>query len=352
MEKMRAVQLFAPGDLRCVDVKKPRIENKEDVIIKVKACGVCGSDLMRVMVKGAYRHPITIGHEFSGIIEETGANDTGLNPGDRVTASPLVPCGKCDYCKIGQQVLCDNYSYYGSRIDGAMAEYIRVNADNILKVPLNVDFESAAMTDPVAVALHAVRKTKIEPGQNAAVFGLGAIGLLAVQWLKYSGCSQIYAVDIFNEKLGLAEKLGADVCINAKNENAVEVIENKTKKKGLDIVIELAGLKTTQIQSIDSVRKLGRVVLCGISYDDLVIPNAVLSKILRSEIEISGAWNSLVSPLPVNEWESSLNFINVGKIKCNPIISHRFRLEQCMKAFDMMFNKKEVFNKVLFKPED
>ena len=351
MVKMRAVQLFAPGDLRCVDVEKPRIKSREDVIIKVKACGVCGSDLIRVMVKGAYRHPITIGHEFSGIIEEAGTSETGLNPGDRVTATPLVPCGKCDYCKIGQHVLCDDYSYYGSRIDGAMAEYIKVNADNVLKLHLNVDFESGAMTDPVAVALHAVRKTKIEPGQNAAVFGMGAIGLLAVQWLKYSGCSKIYAIDIFNEKLELAEKLGADVCINARNENAVEVIKNKTKKKGLDIVIELAGSKISQIQAIDSVRKLGRVVLCGISYDDLVIPNAVLSKILRSEIEISGAWNSLISPLPVNEWESSLNFVNAGKIKCNPIISHRFRLGQCMEAFDMMFNKKEVFNKVLFKPE-
>jgi L-iditol 2-dehydrogenase len=349
---MRAVQLFAPGDLRCIDVEKPRIESMKDVIVKVKVCGVCGSDLMRVMVKGAYRHPITIGHEFSGIIEETGTNESGLNPGDRVTVTPLVPCGKCDYCKIGQHVLCDDYSYYGSRINGAMAEYIKVDADNIIKIPLNVDFESAAMTDPVAVALHAVRKTKIEPGQNAAVFGLGAIGLLAVQWLRYSGCSTIFAIDIFNEKLELAEKLGADICINAKSENVLEVIKNMTNKRGLDIVIELAGSKISQIQSIDSVRKLGRVVLCGISYDDLLIPNAILSKILRTEIEISGAWNSLVSPLPVNEWESSLNFMNSGKIKCNPIISHRFRLEQCMEAFEMMFNKKEVFNKVLFKPED
>ena len=349
---MRAVQLFAPGDLRCIDVEKPRIESMKDVIVKVKVCGVCGSDLMRVMVKGAYKHPITIGHEFSGIVEDTGTNEAGLNPGDRVTVTPLVPCGKCDYCKIGQHVLCDDYSYYGSRINGAMAEYIKVDADNVIKIPLNVDFESAAMTDPVAVALHAVRKTKIEPGQNAAVFGLGAIGLLAVQWLRYSGCSTIFAIDIFNEKLELAEKLGADVCINAKSENVLEVIKNKTNKRGLDIVIELAGSKISQIQAIDSVRKLGRVVLCGISYDDLVIPNAVLSKILRSEIEITGAWNSLISALPVNEWESSLNFMNSGKIKCNPIISHRFRLEQCMEAFDMMFNKKEVFNKVLFKPEN
>ena len=352
MAKMRAVQLFAPGDLRCVEIEKPEIKNAEDIIVKVKACGVCGSDLMRVMVKGAYRHPITIGHEFSGVIEDVGSGVAGAEPGDRVTVTPLVPCGKCDYCKIGQHVLCNDYSYYGSRMDGAMAEYIKVSADNVIKLPLNVDFEAAAMTDPVAVALHAVRKTKIEPGQNGAVFGLGAIGLLAVQWLKYSGCSPIFAIDIFDEKLLLAEKLGADVCINAKTENVLEVIKNKTGARGLDIAIELAGSKITQIQSIDSLRKLGRVVLCGISYDDLVIPNTILSKILRTEIEISGAWNSLISTLPVNEWASSLKFMSSGKIKCNPVISHRFRLEQCMEAFNMMFNKTEVFNKVLFKPED
>jgi L-iditol 2-dehydrogenase len=350
MAKMRAVQLFAPGDLRCVEAEKPVIKNSEDIIIKVKACGVCGSDLMRVMVKGAYRHPITIGHEFSGTVDAIGPGETGLKIGDRVTVVPLIACGQCDYCKIGQYVLCDDYSYYGSRINGAMAEYVKVNASNIIKIPSNIDFESGAMTDPVAVALHTVRKTKIEPGQNAAVFGLGAIGLLAIQWLKYSGCSEIYAIDIFNEKLKLAERLGADVSINANNENVVEVINKKTDRKGLDIAIELSGSKVAQIQAIDSVRKLGRVIFCGISYDDLVIPNSTLSKILRGEIEIIGSWNSLSSPLPVNEWHSSLKFMNSGKIKCNPVISHRFGLEECMKAFDMMFNKKEVFNKVMFKP--
>jgi L-iditol 2-dehydrogenase len=352
MSKMRAVQLFAPGDVRCVEVEKPRVESSGDAIIKVKACGVCGSDIMRVMVKGAYRHPITIGHEFSGTIEELGSDSSGFRAGDRVTVIPLLPCGKCDYCKIGQQVLCDNYSYYGSREHGAMAEYIKVDLKNIMMVPLNVDFESAAMTDPAAVALHAVRKTKMEPGQTAAVFGLGAIGLLAVQWLKYSGCSKIFTVDIYDEKLDLACNLGADICVNARNENVLEKFKLHTDGKGIDVAIELAGSDITQVLAIDVVRKLGRVVFCGISYKDLLIPNPLLSKILRNEIEIVGAWNSLTSPLPVNEWQSALTFMHNGKIKCNPLISHRPRLEECINAFDMMFNKREVFNKVMFKPEE
>src|SRR5450759_3321680 len=103
MGKMRAVRLFAPGDLRCVETDRPVIEDKNDAIIRVKACGVCGSDLMRVMVKGAYRHPITIGHEFSGVVESIGSDNNGFITGDRVTVVPLIPCGVCDYCKIGQQ---------------------------------------------------------------------------------------------------------------------------------------------------------------------------------------------------------------------------------------------------------
>ncbi len=349
---MRAVQLFAPSDLRCVDLPKPKIESKSDAIIKVKACGVCGSDLMRVMVKGAYRHPITIGHEFSGIVDEIASYDCGISMGDRVTVSPLIPCGKCDYCSIGQTTLCDDYDYYGSRSDGAMAEYIRVKIDNIMKLPLNVDFEAGAMTDPVAVALHAVRKCKVEPGHKVAVFGLGAIGLLAIQWLKNAGCSSVFAVDILDEKLELAERLGADLCINGKSRNAVEAINSATNNNGMDSAIELAGNKVTQVQAIEAVRKLGRVVFCGISYEDLLLPNAALSKILRGELAVLGAWNSLVSPLPVDEWRSSLDFVDRGKIKCQPVISHRFRLEEAAGAFDMMFNHKEVFNKVLFKPED
>jgi L-iditol 2-dehydrogenase len=285
-------------------------------------------------------------------VDEIASNDSGISAGDRVTVTPLIPCGRCDYCRIGQSTLCDDYDYYGSRTDGAMAEYVRVKIDNIIKLPLNVDFEAGAMTDPVAVALHAVKKCNIEPGQRVAVFGLGAIGLLAIQWLKQTGCSAVFAVDIIDEKLDLAGRLGADLCINGRSQDTVEVINSTTGNKGVDAVIELAGSKITQVQAIEAVRKLGRVVYCGISYDDLLIPNPALNRILRGEITVLGAWNSLVSPLPINEWKSSLDFVDRGKIKCQPVISHRFRLEECVQAFDMMYNHKEVFNKVLFKPED
>ena len=351
-KKMRAVQLFSPGDVRCVEVDIPQIERKDDVIVKVKSCGVCGSDIPRVMSKGAYRYPITIGHEFAGEVVEIGSDVANVSIGDRVTVMPLISCNECDYCKIGEAVLCDDYDYYGSRIDGAMAEYISVRKDNIFKLPEEVDYEMGSMTDPVSVALHAVRKAGILPGQTAVVFGLGAIGYLSLQWLKLMGCSKVFVVDIFDGKLELAKKLGADACINGRTKDAVDAIMELTEGKGVDAAIELAGSKITQVQAVNSVRKMGTVVLCGISYDDLLLPNKTLAKILRGELKIKGSWNSSIAPLPINEWASALKFMDNGKINVSSLVSHRFKLEDCQKAFDMMYGRKEIFTKVLFKPEE
>lgn len=349
---MRAVRLFAPGDVRCVEVERSQLEKDNDVIIKVKTCGVCGSDIMRVMEKGTYRYPTTIGHEFAGDIVSLGNGVQNLNLGDRVTVMPLIHCGYCNYCRMGEYVLCDNYNYYGSRIDGAMAEYIRVNADNVLKLPDNVDYEAGAMTDPVAVALHAVRKIKLEPGQQVVLLGMGPIGFLALQWLKIIGAGKVYVVDIFDEKLKQAESFGADYVINGKKQNVANLIKEQTNGEGVDAAIELAGNKVTQVQAIQVVRKMGTVVYCGISYDDLIIPNSELSKILRGELTLHGAWNSSISPFPINEWKNSLSLMDSGKIKTASLISHRFKLEECKHCFDMMYHKKELFNKVMFKLED
>jgi len=349
---MRAVRLFAPGDVRCVEVDQPVLERQDEVVIKVSACGVCGSDIIRVMEKGAYTYPITIGHEFAGEVVEVGRETGNLQPGDRVTVTPLIPCGKCNYCQIGKYVLCANYKYYGTRIDGAMAEYIKVCGSNVLKLPDGVEYEAGAMTDPVSVALHAVRKAEIEPGYTTVVFGMGPIGFLAMQWLKALGSEKVLVVDIFDEKLKLAAELGADYCLNGKKQNVTEAILEYTKGQGADAVIELAGNKITQVQAIQSVRKMGTVVYCGISYDDLLIPNKELSRILRGELVLKGAWNSSVTPLPINEWKSALVFMKNGKIKTTPLISHRFKLEECQSCFNMMYHRSEVFNKVLFEPED
>jgi len=350
VSRMRAVRLFAPGDVRCVEIEEPRIEQDDEVIVKVKACGVCGSDIPRVMVKGAYRYPITIGHEFAGEVQAVGPAVEAAKPGDRVTVMPLIPCGRCDYCRIGEYLLCDDYQYYGSRVDGAMADLTRVKAANVFQIPDVVHFESAAMTDPAAIALHAVRKTKVQPGQKALVLGLGAIGFLALQWLKLTGAGEVFAVDIFEEKLELARTLGADLALNAETQNVAEAVMERTGGLGADAVIELVGSSRTQVLALQAVRKMGTVVFCGISYEDLLIPARELSRILRGELVLKGAWNSSSAPLPVNEWDVTLQAMADGRLKTAPLISHRFRLEDCQEAFAMMHQRRQVFTKVLFHP--
>ena len=351
-QKMRAVRLFAPKDIRCVEVDVPRIEKDTQVLIKVKSCGVCGSDIPRVMVKGTYHFPTTIGHEFAGQIAACGDKvKNQLDVGDRVSVMPLIPCGECQYCKVGQSHLCDTYDYYGSRRDGAMAEYIVVESENCLKLPSGVDYEEGSFTDPVSVGLHAVRKTKIEAGKSAAVFGLGAIGFITVQWLKALGCTTVIAVDVSDDKLRLAKRLGATAGVNGKDLDAVKAIKDLTGGEGVDIATEFAGSKYTHVQAVASCKINGEVVYGGITYDDVTFPNSVIASILRGELTIHGSWNSSINPLPINEWKSALEFIHTGQMNVDPLITHRVRLEDCKEVFDMMFKRSEVFTKVLFKPE-
>ena len=232
-----------------------------------------------------------------------------------------------------------------------MAEYIVVESENCLKLPQNVSYDMGAMTDPVSVGLHAVRKVKMEAGKSAAVFGLGAIGYITVQWLKELGCTKVFAVDVADEKLELARRLGATYGINGKDTDAVKAIKESTGGEGVDIAIEFAGSRFTHVQAVASCKKNGEVVYGGITYDDVTYPNSTIAAILRGELTIHGSWNSSINPLPINEWMSALEYMNLGKINVEPLITHKVRLEDCKAVFDMMYNRTEVFTKVLFAPE-
>ena len=348
---MKAAVVVANEDVQYQEVEEPQV-TPGHVKIKVRYSGICGSDIPRVMVKGTYHFPTTIGHEFAGQIVDCGDKvKNNLTVGDRVSVMPLIPCGECQYCKVGQSHLCDHYDYYGSRRDGAMAEYVVVESANCLKLPDNVDYEEGSFTDPVSVGLHAVRKCRMEAGKTAAVFGLGAIGFICVQWLRALGCTKVIAVDVADDKLALAKRLGATAGVNGMKTDAVAAIKELTGGEGVDIAIEFAGNKITHVQAVASCKKNGEVVYGGITYDDVTYPNKVIQAILRGELTIHGSWNSSINPLPINEWKSGLEFMSTGQMNVNPLITHRVRLEDCKEVFEMMFNRTEVFTKVLFKPE-
>ncbi len=346
---MKAANLYAPADIRVEQVPIPEPARGE-VQIQVKACGVCGSDISRLMETGTYSFPTIPGHEFSGVVSKLGPGVETIQPGQRVTVIPFLPCRTCEYCEIGEYQLCDNYSYLGSRTNGAYAEYVVAPAANVLQLPDNVSFELGAMTDPASVALHAMRKLGLKPGDTVAVFGVGPIGAFAVEWAHIMGASDVYAVDIFPQKLDVVAQLGADVCINGRDEDVVERIMSHTGGKGVKRSVEFAGHKITQEQSLLSTAKMGSIVWGGISHSALALQEKSVDRILRWELTLAGSWNSSFAA-EVSDWATALLFMQRQQIRGDELISHRLPLEALPETFEMLQARREYTNKVMFFPE-
>lgn len=343
---MKAVKLYEPGNLKVEEVEIPTIK-EDEVLLKVKAVGICGSDIPRALVKGAYSEGLTLGHEFSGEIVECGTGAKDWKIGDRVTVAPLVPCRECESCKEGRFSLCASYNYYGSRTDGAMAHYIKVNHQNLLKLPDNISYEAGAMVDPAANAVHGLWRGNLAAGDTAVVIGLGAIGLFAVQFAKEMGADKVIAIDIFDEKLEIAKELGADVIINSMQEKPEEVLSDLQ----IDVVLETSGSPIAQNQAVLIAGKVARVVYLGISNRELTLSANAVNRLMRNEVHLNGSWNSFSNPFPGKEWTYSIQLMAEGRINTHSIVSHRYKLSETPNVFEKIKNKEIVFNKILILPE-
>ncbi len=358
--------LYGIGDLRFKEVPLPKIE-KGEVLVRVRACGICSSDIARVMEKGTYSFPLIPGHELSGEVTEIKGEFSSLKEetksanqdGDRVVVVPLLPCYRCPHCQIGEHNLCDDYDYLGSRCNGGFAEYVKASQKNLIRIPPGVSFEEAALTEPTSVALHALRRARIEVGDKVAILGAGTIGIILAQWARIMGASEVYLVDVLEEKLRVAQEYSFTETVNASKEDAVKSILEKTGQRGVDVSIEAAGSPITFKQSIQVTKKGGKVVFLGNIKGEVTLSDELVSSILRKELTMSGTWNSRFTPLekdslmgftelPENEWAATLHFIKVGKLRVKPLITHRFELKQAKEAFQMMSEGEEFFNKVMF----
>ncbi|MGS2778829.1 galactitol-1-phosphate 5-dehydrogenase [Robertmurraya sp. GLU-23] len=322
---------------------------KDEVKIKVMAAGICGSDTHKMTSKWKYDLPAIMGHEFSGVIVEKGSDVSHLNLGERVVGIPFLPCHSCEYCKRGQFSLCENYGMIGSKSPGAFAEYVNIKATNVLPVG-NMRFEEAAMIEPLAVALHGVLNISPRIGDVVAVFGVGTIGILVIEWLKVSGVQEIIAIDISEEKLDYAKSIGCKRTINPLKEDLARKIKEYTNGLGVDIALECAGSKITQEQCLLVIRKQGKVGYLGIAYSDVLLSEQAFENIFRRELTLKGFWNSYSAPFPGEEWTKSIEFLLQKRIQIHDLISHRFHLEETQKAFNMIINREEPFNKVLILP--
>lgn len=349
-KRMKAGVLFAINDIRCELVDIPEITD-EEILIKVKYAGICGTDFERVLKTGTWKFPTVLGHEFGGTTVKVGKQVSGIRPGDKVVVNPMVPCDTCPHCKVGKYNMCQSYDYLGSRSNGGFAEYAKVKYTNAYLVPGDMEHDDIASIDPVAVALHGVVKGDVKIGQTVAVFGAGPIGHYMMQWAKLTGAAKVIAIDIVDKKLQLAKEIGADYCINPlQTDDVIKEIKNITDNEGVDVAIESAGSDITVIQCLSAVKKQGRVVYLGTPHKKVYFPDTVFESILRKEITIVGSWCYHFSP-PIHEWQVSIDNIHKGKIKTKPVISHRFELENIKAAFDMIRERKEFFNKILIDME-
>ena len=346
---MKAAVLHGTNDMRFEDIEIKPCESDE-VKIKVMAAGICGSDPPRVLKHWKYPVPAIPGHEFSGVIAEVGKDVKNVKVGDRVVAIPFIPCNECEYCKRGLFSLCDDHGMLGAKSFGAFAEYVNIKATNVLPIG-DMDFEDAAMIEPLAVAMHGVLNIGVQVGDTVAVMGSGTMGQLVIQGLKIAGAGTIIAVDISDNKLRESKELGADIIINAKDINPVEKIKELTGGKGVDIALECAGSKINQEQCLLITKKKSKIGFLGIAYSDITLSEEAFENIFRKELELKGFWNSYSAPFPGQEWTKGINLVNEGKIKLKEMVSHRFSLEDTYKAFEMIRDRKEEFNKILILPQ-
>ncbi len=343
---MQALVLHAVGDLRCEEVPAPTLKPGW-AVVRVAAAGVCGSDVPRVFHHGTYRMPLIPGHELAGWIESVADPAAAGRVGERVTVFPLIPCYACTYCQIGAYGQCTSYDYLGSRTDGGFAGYVLAPLANLVAVPDTVSLADAALTEPAAVALHALRQGDAAAGDRVVILGAGPIGMMIAQWASILGARLVLLVDIDARKLDLARSLQLGATCNARESDPVEWVRAATEGRGADLVIEAAGAPQTFEQALRMARPLGRVVIMGNPAGDVRLPQATVSQLLRKQLTVRGTWNSAFAAVPLNEWELVLHMLAAGRLQLAPLISHRVPLTAGPAALQMMRDQSEFFSRVV-----
>jgi 2-desacetyl-2-hydroxyethyl bacteriochlorophyllide A dehydrogenase len=294
---MKAVRLVKPGQpVEMQEIPIPPIGARE-VLVRVKAAGVCHSDVhYRAGVSPVHPLPLTLGHEVAGVVEKVGAEVTTLDAGDRVCLHYMVTCGDCTYCSLGSEQFCTSGQMLGKYRDGGYAEYIGVPARSAFRLPDEIPFEQGAiMMCSSATSFHALRKGRLQPGETVAVFGVGGLGMSAVQLARALGALDVYAVDINPAKLEMAEGFGA-IPVNAAETDPVEEIKRSSGGRGVDVALELIGLPLTIQQAVKSLAVFGRAVVVGIT--DIPVEIATYEDVMCKEAELIGSSDHLASELP------------------------------------------------------
>jgi L-iditol 2-dehydrogenase len=343
---MKAMLLSEYNKLAITDMPTPQIADDE-VLVRVRACGICGSDIHGYDGSTGRRiPPIVMGHEAAGDIEHVGKGVTGFGAGDRVTFDSTVSCGKCDYCKAGQINLCDNRMVLGVscgdyRRHGAFAEYVAVPARILYRLPASLPYERAALIEAVSVAVHAVGLKVPSPTDRVLVVGCGMIGLLVIQVLRAKGCTNIVAVDVDAGRMALAKELGAAHTLNGKDPETPAAIRNLSNEQGADVAFEVVGSTETLLTAVRGVRKGGTVVLIGNFKAKVDLP---LQEVVTRQLSLLGSCASS------GEYPECIDLLASGAVDVRPLISLTAPLEEGPGLFERLHRGGEGLMKVVLQP--
>jgi L-iditol 2-dehydrogenase len=343
---MKALVLQKPNQFELSDVPMPSF-GAEEVLIRIKACGICGSDIHGMDGSSGRRQPpLIMGHEASGIIAEVGDNVTSWNKGDGVTFDSTVYCGACPYCREGNVNICDNRRVLGVscddyHLDGAFAEYVVVPQHILYRLPDTLTFVQGAMVEAVSIAVHAVNRTPMVPTDTALVIGAGMIGLLVVQVLYAAKCAKIIAVDIEQSRLEMAGRLGADVKLLSNACDVPVAVLEQTNNRGADIAFEAVGIEQTINMAIGSLRKGGSLTMIGNVSPKIDMP---LQQIVTRELTLYGSCAS------AGEYPACLEMIAEGKVDVDALISATAPLAEGATWFKKLYKQEDNLMKVILEP--
>lgn len=349
---MKAAVVCANEDVRYMDYEEPQV-SEGMVKIRVKASGICGSDIPRVLHHGVHFYPIVLGHEFSGEVVEIGEGVTKVQVGDKVTGAPLLPCLKCDDCQNGNYSLCKHYSFIGSRQQGSNADYVVIPERNAVPFDKSISYEQGAMFEPSTVALHGLKLNDYKGGEYVAVLGCGTIGIFTAQWAKIFGAKKVVVFDISDERLALAKRMGADEVVNTTKEDFMTEAKAITGGKGYGYVFETAGQVPTMHMAFELAGNKANVCFIGTPHVDLTFTPKMWENMNRKEFKLTGSWMSYSAPFPGKEWELTAHYFATGQLKYDPeFVYKKIPMSQAQEAFQLFKTPGLVKGRILLVNED
>ena len=332
---MKASVVCANEDIRYQDYPTPEIKSGH-IMVKVVAAGICGSDIPRVLKNGVHFYPIVLGHEFSGEVIEVADDVDEFAIGDRVAGVPLVPCMKCADCQEGRYSLCKYYTFIGSRIQGAFADYVLLPRQNAVKFDNNVSYEQGALFEPSSVALHGLLQNNFHGGTDVAILGCGTIGLFTAQWARILGAKRVFVFDIDKMRLNIMKSFKVDHLINTGDANFMEEVRQLTNGRGFDFVFETAGIDTTMQLAFEIAANKAHICYIGTATRDITFNYKQFELMNRKEFHLTGSWMSYSAPFPGKEWSLTAHYFSTGElIYDESIIFKKYPMRHAQEAFMM-----------------